>query len=211
LNRSLVVQHAYHLARIDGPDLTIAWHYAGFCRAARETTIEFSIDSEKNVPFDALDCFGFDLQQDPHRLHKIRPLLIGGSGISKKVAIPFLKPLNAQDPFSLLLHCNLPGCLAAGVQYYTSTLSFDQRCVNHFGVHLVFRQQPPEWVRAYECGQNGRPQLVNHLHPFKNDGETCEFVDSLENVPGQTVRVYVYRIGAPQQSLSTRTVPRLPK
>src|SRR4051812_32931678 len=90
LNRSLVVQHAYHLARIDGPDLAIAWHYAGFCRGARESTIEFSIDSEKNVPFDALDCFGFDLQQDPHRLHKIRPFLIGGGGISKKIAIPFL-------------------------------------------------------------------------------------------------------------------------
>lgn len=210
LNRSLIVQHAYHLARIDGPDLTIAWHYAGFCGSKRETSIEFSIDSEKNVPFDELDCFAFDLQHDPGRVHRIRPLLIGGGGISKKVAVPFLKPLDAQDPFNILLHCNLPGCLAPGVQYYTSTLSFDQRHIKHFAVHLVFARHAPEWVRVYECDEEGRPQLVNHLHPFKSDGETCEFVDALENVSGQAIRIYVYRIGSPLQSLSTPTDLKLP-
>lgn len=210
LNRSLVVQSAYHLAQIEGSDLTVAWHYSGFCKSKQESSMEFSIDSEKNISFDELDCFAFDLQEDPARLHRIRPLLIGGAGISKKVAVPFLKPLSAQDPFSVLLHCNLPGTLAQGEQfYYTSTLSFAQRKVKHFAVHLVFIKHAPEWVRVYECDDSGRAKLINHLHPFKNDGDRCEYVDSVEDIAGQAVRIYVFRIKdflLPHQGL-----PQLPR
>lgn len=194
VNRSLVVQHAYHLARIDGPDLSVSWHYSGYCRSKSESTLTFSLDSEN--PFDELDCYAFDLRQDPDRCHPIRPLLIGGGGISKKVAVPFLKPLAAQDPFSVVLHCNLPGCLAPGVQYYTATLSFAQRRVKQCSVHLVFARHAPDWVRVYDCTETAKPRLLQHLHPFKNDGVTCEYLDAVENVPGQTMRVYVYRIGA---------------
>jgi len=192
VNRSLVVQHAYHLARIEGSDLSVSWHYSGFCRSKRETSFVFSLDSEN--PYEAIDCYAFDLQQDPDRHHPIRPLLLDGAGISKKVAVPFLKPLTAQDPFSVLLHCNLPGCLTPGVQYYTATLSFTQRRVKHFSVHLVFIHQVPEWVRVYDCSETAKPQLLQHLHPFKNDGVACEYLDAVENVHGQTMRVYVYRI-----------------
>ena len=47
-NHSLVLQRAYQLARIEGRDLSVAWQYEGFCQAARETSIEFSIDTENN-------------------------------------------------------------------------------------------------------------------------------------------------------------------
>ncbi len=57
LNRSLAVQSAYHFAKIDGPDLTVAWQYEGYCRVATETAMEFSIDTENNVLFDRLECF----------------------------------------------------------------------------------------------------------------------------------------------------------
>ena len=56
LNRSLVVQQAENVAIIDGEDLAITWECTGFCRADRETAIEFSIDADTNVPFDGLDC-----------------------------------------------------------------------------------------------------------------------------------------------------------
>jgi hypothetical protein len=51
LNRSLVIQEADHVALIDGQDLTVTWRYAGYCRAKQETAIEFSIDTDNNIPF----------------------------------------------------------------------------------------------------------------------------------------------------------------
>jgi hypothetical protein len=49
LNRSLVIQEAHHLAQIDGEDLSITWHYAGYCRAEQEASIDFSIDTDNNI------------------------------------------------------------------------------------------------------------------------------------------------------------------
>lgn len=95
LNRSLVIQQADNVAIIDGEDLDITWECSGYCRADRETAIEFSIDADTNVPFAGLDCFAFDLRRDPQRRHRIRPILLGPDGISKKIAVPFLSPLSA--------------------------------------------------------------------------------------------------------------------
>ena len=97
VNTSLVVQDAHHTAIIEGQDLTIAWRYSGYCKADRETAREFSIDSGKNVPFNRLDCSAYDLRRDAAMQHKIQPLLVGADGISKKVAVPFLRPLRADE------------------------------------------------------------------------------------------------------------------
>ena len=35
--------------------------------------MEFSIDTDNNIPFDKLDCFAYDLQHDAHRNHKNPP------------------------------------------------------------------------------------------------------------------------------------------
>jgi hypothetical protein len=191
LNRSLVVDRAFHVAIINGCDLDVAWQYDGFCRSQCETRIEFSIDSENNVPFEDLDCFAFDLHNDPERLQPIRPTLIGSDGVSKKISVSFLQPLTLQQPFSTLLHCTLPGCITTGVQYYTSSLSFDQRSVESAPVHLIFVKCRPEWVRVYESRKGGMA-LARELRPFRDDGATCEYVDMAQNVPGQSARVYLY-------------------
>jgi hypothetical protein len=39
------------------------------------------------------------------------------------------------------------------------------------------------------------PRLIAELRPFKNDGETCEYVDIVARLPGQSIRIYVYRMG----------------
>src|ERR1700683_2918621 len=49
LNRKLVIQDAQNLAIIDGEDLDVAWKCSGYCRADRETAIEFSIDADSNL------------------------------------------------------------------------------------------------------------------------------------------------------------------
>ena len=201
-NRSLVVQHAYHLAKIDEQDLTVLWQYDGYCRADKETSIEFSIDSESIVPFDELECFAYDLQEDPQRLHKIRPMLVGSDGLSKKIAVPFLKPLLSQQQFSILLSCHLPGCMGTGVRYFTSTLSFDQRSISRLAVHLVFARSAPDWIRVYDCDKHGRPSLAGELRPFRDDRETCEYVDLCENLAGQSVRIYVFQLGPPVPRIS---------
>lgn len=91
VNRSLVIQEARQPARIKGDALVIDWRYAGYCRAKQETVIEFSVDSEADVPFDALECFASDLGRDPNRCHKIRPLLLSPDGLSKKLALPMAR------------------------------------------------------------------------------------------------------------------------
>jgi hypothetical protein len=195
-NRSLVVRCADHTARIDGDDLTVTWQYDGFCRARRETSIEFSIDSENILPFGELDCRAYDLQADPELRHPIQPVLVENDGASKKIAVPFLKALVSREPFSVMLRCKLPGCMRAGVQYYTSTLSFDQRSVENFSVRLIFDGHHPDWLRVYECDRFHRPTLQGNLRREHDDAESCEFLDTVQNVPGKLTRIYVFRIGA---------------
>ncbi|HEY1757679.1 MAG TPA: hypothetical protein VGG72_20065 [Bryobacteraceae bacterium] len=197
VNRSLTVQAAEHFATIDGPDLDMVWRYTGYCRAAREAVMEFSVDSANNVPFDQLDCFAFDLKRDPEKKHKIQPLLIGPDSISKKIAVPFLEPLTARQPFDIMLHCCLSGIYKPGIAYYTSTLSFDQDKVARCTVHLTFRGQKPDWVRVYDVDGLGRARLLKNLHPVRNDQETTEYRDVSENLAAQSARVYLFRqVGA---------------
>src|SRR5580700_6575451 len=122
VNRSLMVQSAEHTITIDGADLEMVWRYAGYCRTRRETAMDFSIDSESNIPFNQLDCFAYDLKFDPEKKHKIEPLLLGPDSISKKIAVPFLEPLAKNQPFDIMLHCRMPGTYKPGIGYYTSTL-----------------------------------------------------------------------------------------
>lgn len=192
VNQSLVIQEAHHIAEIDGEDLKMTWKYSGYCHAEQETAMEFSIDAESNIPFDALDCFAYDLACDPHREHKIRPILLGPDGISKKIAVPFLEPVTAQQPFCVLLECMLPGCIKAGMGYYTSTLSFGQGQVRRCAVRLSFWGDRPAWVRAYECAGTGATKLLKDLRPVLENREVSEYLDIAEDAKAQSARVYVF-------------------
>lgn len=118
-----------------------------------------SIDSENNVAFSQLECFAYNLREDTLRLRRIQLMLVGSDGMSKNVAVMLLKPLAHQEPFSLLLSCKLPSCVDTGVQYYTATLSFDQRHIKQITVHLVF-VRPPDWCRVCECDTRGRSHVL---------------------------------------------------
>jgi hypothetical protein len=192
VNRTLVIQDANHLACIQGQDLTITWQYTGYCRADRETAIEFSVDSDNSVPFSALNCFAYDLSRDPGGKHKIRPIVIGPEGTSKKLAVPFLEPLVAQQRFAVLLKCKLPGCFKAGFGYYTSTLSFDQDRVRRCTTRLVFAGDLPHWVRAYDCSPSGKTTLLKDVPPLRKNRELIEYLDVAENVAGQSARIYAF-------------------
>jgi len=192
VNRSLLIQEVHHTARIRGEDLDMTLRYAGYCRAEKETAMEFSIDTDNNIPFADLECFAYDLQNDPGRKHKIRPMLVGGDGISKKIAVPFLESLGAHQPFSVLLKCSLPGCMKAGLEYYTSTLSFGQDRVRRCTVSLTFFGGRPAWVRAYECARFGRTKLLRDLRPVVENQEFSEYMDTAEQLEAQSARIYVF-------------------
>lgn len=193
VNRSLTIQSAEQHVTIDGADLDMVWRYAGYCHAERETMLEFSVDSSTSIPFDQLDCYAFDLRRDPDRQHRIKPLLVGPDGISKKIAVPFLEPIGNNEPFDIALHCRLPGVYPPQLGYYTSSLSLDQKRVGRSAVHMKFVRNKPSWVRVYACDPAGRPRLLKSLYPLREDNGEIEYRDIAENLPAQSLRIYLFK------------------
>jgi len=192
VNRSLVVQAVKRVVTIEGQDLHIKIEYSGYCHTSRETQFIFSIDSDSNLSFDALDCRAYDLLQDRERLHPIRPMLVGPDGVSKKLAVPFLKPLSYQEPFAVALECTLPRCMTSGIDYYTAALSFAQKRVPRSTVHLIFKSDLPEWVRVYDINTSGKATLIRAMQPLVRTQNWCEYIDDAENLRSRSARVYIF-------------------
>jgi hypothetical protein len=192
VNRTLKIQEAHHRVRIEGEDLKIEWTYAGYCRAKHESAMEFSVDSEATTSFEELDCGAYDLGHDPEMTHKISPLLIGTEGLSKKISVPFLEPLRADQSFRMMFNCTLPRCITVGSGYYTATLSFAQDRVRRCTVRLIFAGSPPAWVRVYECSPPAQPTLLKTLAPVKQGSGDCEYLDVVKDTKGQSARVYAF-------------------
>lgn len=193
LNRSLVVQEADQVATIKGEDMVVTWRYSGYCRASHESAVEFSIDADNHIPFSRLECYAYDLRNDPHRQHRIRPVLLGSDGLSKKVAVPLLERLSARDPFSIVLTCRLPGSMKSGVEYYASTASVAQDRIQTCTVRLVFLRDRPEWLRVYECGNTGTTRLLKDLRPSHETSRLSEYLDIATDVQARSARIYLFR------------------
>lgn len=205
MNESLIIQRAENQAVIDGENLALTWKCIGYCRAASASAIEFSIDADTHIPFEELDCFAYDLRRDPRGRHPIRPILLRPDGISKKITVPFLAPLSAQEPFSVMLKCRLPKCMRAGEDYYTATLSFDQDRIAHYTMRLTFMHDRPRWVRAYECRADGELRLLRALKPHGRSAGEYEYIDSGNEVAARSARVYMFSRPLP---LSDTAVPK---
>ncbi|MGD0309677.1 MAG: hypothetical protein ABSC02_10335 [Acidobacteriota bacterium] len=193
LNRSLIVQESDQVVTVNGEDTVVTWRYRGYCRAAHESAIEFSIDTDNHVPFERLECFAYDVQHDPKRVHRIRPLLLGADGLSKKVAVPFLERLSAREPFDVVLTCEFPGSMKSGMEYYASTTSFAQDRIPTSTVRLVFLDGRPEWLRVYECGASGVTKLLKDLRPSRETAQLIEYMDLANDVPARSARIYLFR------------------
>jgi hypothetical protein len=192
LNRTLFVQEAQHTARIDGEDLEITWRYSGYCTVASESAIEFSINSENNTAFGRLNCTAYDLGHDPEMSHGIQPLLVGPEGLSKRIRVPFVKPLSANQPFDVMLRCTLPRCIKVGFSYYASLLQFAQDRVGRCEVRLIFVGSAPSWLRVYESTLQMPAALLKTLPPSRQEPGICEYVDVAEDRKGQSARVYMF-------------------
>ena len=192
VNRTFTVQEAHHKVRIVGEDLEVEWRYSGFCRKDNISSIEFSIDADEGTTFTQLECAAFDLGIDPEMAHKIRPVLIGNEGISKKIGVTFLEPLNANQPFSVFLSCKLPRSMRVGFDYYTSTSSFAQSKVPRCVVHLIFEGAAPEWMRVYEINAKQPVKLVKTLPASVQEPGRSDYIDVVTGRHGQSARVYAF-------------------
>ena len=193
LNRSLIIQEADQVVTIKGEDMVTTWRYSGYCRAPQAAAIEFSIDTDNHVPFERLECFAYDLQHDPKRMHRIRPVLFGADGLSKKIAVPFLERLSVRERFSVILKCKLTGCVKSGIEYYTSTMSVAQERIPTCTVRLLFLDDRPAWLRVYECGSSGATKLLKDLRPSHQTKRRIEYTDIASDVPARPARIYVFR------------------
>jgi hypothetical protein len=193
LDQRLVMQEVHQTATIDGENLAIAWECAGYCRSNQATVVEFSVDSDNNIPFEDLACLAYDLRNDSQRRHVIRPILVAADGISKKLAVPLLVPLKQREPFRVFLSCELPGCMKAGVEYFTATLSFEQNTVPQCTIRLRFLRCRPDWVRVYECLASGTTRLLQDLPPVREDHDATEYLDIVHDASSKCARVYVFR------------------
>lgn len=192
VKRTLFVQEAEQTARIEGEDLEITWRYAGYCKAGTESAIEFTLNSESNTAFGNLDCAAYDLRNDPGMSHRIQPLLVGPEGLSKRISVPFLKPLAVNEPFEVMLKCTLPRCIKAGVSYYASVLAFAQDRVGQCEGRLIFAGAAPSWLRVYESSLQEPARLVKTLAPSREEPGLTEYLDVAEGRPGQSARVYMF-------------------
>ena len=197
MNENLVVQSVENRAVIDGENLTFNWKCTGYCKAASATAIDFSVDADTHIPFEELDCCGYDLRRDPRRRHPIQPILLRPDGISKKITLPFLTPLSAQEPFCVMLECKLPKCMKAGEDYYTATLSFDQDRIARYTMRLTFLRCRPHWVRAYECRADGEVKLLRALQPHDKGAGVYEYIDVGNEVAARSARVYMFSRSSP--------------
>jgi hypothetical protein len=192
VNRTFFVQDVQHTVRIAGEDMGISWRYSGYCRSDGTAAMGFSLDSDSSTPFERLNCVGYDLGRDPDMNHPIRPILTGAESISKKLSVPFLAPLRTNEPFGVLLKCTLPHCVKPGFSYYTSTLSFAQDRVRRCTVRLIFVGSAPSWVRVYECVAQGPAKLLKNLVPSRREANEFEYLDVVEDRPGESARIYVF-------------------
>lgn len=192
-NQTLVIQRVKHEIRISRTEMENLWTYSGYCRVeGGASVIEFSVDSEAYVPFDELECFAFDLKRDPIMKHKIFPKLLGPDGLSKKIEVPFARALKVNDQFSIFLYCRLPNSVAGGDDFYASTLSFKQPTVPDYEVELRFKTHLPDWVRVYECDEEGRSRLVEDLPCTEQGAGLAVYRDVLRDVPGESTRIYMF-------------------
>ena len=195
VNRTLFVQEAQHTARIEGEDLEITWRYSGYCKAASESAIEFTVNSENNTAFGRLNCIAYDLRHDPEMSRGIQPLLVGPEGLSKRILVPFMKPLATNQPFEVMLRCSLPRCIKAGFSYFASTLSFAQDRVGRCEVRLIFLLVPLRVGCGYTKARFQKPAtLVKSLgSPTRREPGLCEHSSMLPKTGrGQSARVYTF-------------------
>jgi len=115
----------------------------------------------------------------------------------------------------VFLKCTLPGCMKPGIDYYTATLSFEQKRIQRYTMRLAFVHDFPEWLRVYEWSPGRAVTLLKDLRPYVKSAGVCEYRDDGEEVPASSARIYVFSrphpvASSPRLASSRRSVREPP-
>lgn len=184
-NKSLEVREATHKADISKKNMFLEFEYSGYCKSNNgEEGMIFTLDSDVNQDIDEIDCYGFDLKQDPDQKNKIRPILLKKSGLSKKVKLPFTKKINKGDSFHIKFFFKLIDCMKYGEDYFLSTLAF-KNDIDSFKNEIKFDIKP-EWVRCYKVS-NGKTEFRKNL-----TSNNFIYKDLEENPSSNIAFIYIF-------------------
>ena len=92
---SVCIREAIHTVRIVEKDLSVTFNYSGTCTEKKgESNFIFSLGGDSPCAFKDLNCFGYDLVEDPNKKLPIIPILASRDGLCKKVKLPLKRHLN---------------------------------------------------------------------------------------------------------------------
>lgn len=190
---SVCIREAIHTVRIVEKDLSVTFNYSGTCTEKKgESNFIFSIGGDSPCAFKDLNCFGYDLVEDPNKKLPIIPILASRDGLCKKVKLPLKRHLNQYDPFSVELNYTWPSCMKYEDDYYASTLSFKNETIEKYTVMLIFSEIKPDWVRVYT--ENGEliKDLSGEVTKLKNGDVEYVYIDDVTNPSANSKLIYQF-------------------
>ena len=193
---SVEVYTVKHQAIIkENNDFTVVWNYSGRCtKKEGESSFIFSIQGENNVPLEQLDCYGYDLINDPDKKQRIYASLLSpseGGAVDdkvKKIRIPFLKQVHQNESFSIELHYTWPQAMKYDEDYYISSLSFKNDKITSYRVELIFEKIIPKWVRAYDEKGN----LLRQIALSHQEKRQYFYIDDIAEPSAKSTIIYKF-------------------
>ncbi|OJW12771.1 hypothetical protein [Mucilaginibacter sp. 44-25] len=177
---------------IEGKDLDVEFDSKGVRVANNMAGYIYNISGDKFIPFTDLDCYGFDLLQDPNKAHDIKPVLLSQDGLSKQVLVPFLKSVPLQHPYHVYIYWKYPDCMQTGIDYYTCSLSYnDNSATTAQTVKLVFKKPFPKWVRVYEV-EKGMTNQFKALQKHAQNEDCVTYMDEYPNINLKKIIIYLF-------------------
>ena len=201
---SVEVSKVIHKAIIkENNDLTVVWNYSGKCiKKEGESYFVFNIQGGNDTPLEKLNCYGFDLINDPEKKQPIyATLLPSEQGISsdykvKKIIVPFLKKLDQNSLFSIELHYTWPNSMVYNEDYYISSLSFKNDKLSEYQVILEFERIAPKWIRAYDSDGN----LLKQVSRTYSKGKYHVYIDNVIEPSVHSTLIYKFYREEPKRN-----------
>lgn len=195
VNRDYKVEAIMNNIEIDNSDLRQSLQSKGIKikNTQGNNSFEYSIDMDSNLKLSQIDCYGFDLNSDPQKTHRITPVLKSTDGFSKKLSVPFLTNIRLKETFNVVLNATTPGCMLSGKDYFFHTIALacgePVRTVEHT---LTFKGSHPTFVRLYQVDNEGKVSLLRPVPLKEIVGNEAVYYDKGMDVDSNVTYVYIF-------------------
>lgn len=192
-DHTLAPEYIEHKCVIKGEEACFVYTYEGICCAnSGEDSIIFNIGAEEFIPFEDLECYAYDLYNDPKRKNSIRPELVGDDGLSKKVKVKFLKRLQRYNRFKIEFTFIYPHCIKYGKDYVLFFSSYKQN-IQYLKNILYFIDDPPMFVELHK-EKNNTLLYQKTILKDKNESSNIKhtYIDIHESCSGTQTFLYFF-------------------